>query len=101
MSRYVNYLLTGSAVNERPRQEELLAFQLQPNPVGRNRTLRILLRAGADGQIAIINTAGQTLYRRPVRGKETMLNTELPPGMYFVQLNSSSGTAMRSFVVTP
>ena len=93
--------LLSSAAFEVRENERLGALRVSPNPAGGQVQIDYTVKQRADVQASIIDTYGRVLmivaWRRdlaPGDYRETTTVADLPPGLYFVRLQSEAGGAL-------
>lgn len=95
-----DYLVTiDTTVSVLNAEEQSLNFELFPNPATKELTVSSGSMQG--GSLHIQNMLGETVYTHhsPFTTHQTKLNISfLPPGIYFVKLNTERGMAVRKFV---
>ena len=68
-------------------------INVYPNPFA-----DLLTVEAPDGELRLYNGAGQVIYKKYVHGSETVNMAEYGPGMYLVQLNTSSGIFVKKVI---
>ncbi|MEZ4917605.1 MAG: T9SS type A sorting domain-containing protein [Saprospiraceae bacterium] len=88
---------------EQPK--ELEVFGLYPNPASTEINMELNITRAADVQIAMLNTVGQVVYSQKGQtlqaGEQTLTFPvdQLSNGVYFMQVQTETGTVTRRFVV--
>lgn len=88
---------TVSAVDERHSK----ATQVYPNPVLQGAAVVVESRVPIR-QISLLDVTGRVVYQQPfpsVRSRVTLLTSNVPPGMYLMQVTSSSGSFISKLIV--
>ena len=95
---YLNGEGTTGIVNA---PENLESFQIFPNPVEDNLTVKTLLQNAEDFEISIVNVLGQKVFSKNFDQKELSLEISFgtfPAGTYFLSLTTADGIQTESFV---
>ena len=76
-------------------------IQIFPNPTTDELTIQSanVILSGAEGQLSITNSIGQTMMQQPLTLSETKVNVStLPAGLYYITFRGDNGMEVRKFV---
>ncbi len=74
-----------------------VSLSLYPNPSTPSQNIRLNTHTGEKAEYRILNTRGESLQTGHFKG-ETLLQA-LPPGLYFVEVKTATGYAVKKWVV--
>ena len=87
------YKVAGAGVNE---INNSINVSVSPNPSNGNFTLSSEI---SKGEIEIYNIIGEKTYSTTVNNKSSAFNLNMPSGIYFLQLKTGQGTAIKKIII--
>lgn len=84
---------------DRVRETHLVNFEIYPNPTNSHIQVTILETDWRNANISVLTQSGQVLKTYPTQSAAMSLDVSfLPPGSYFLRLNTATGTNTKIFI---